>query len=275
MARNPYKQRTIGRTDIFVTPADWRDISASLKEEFPAMRFVHDPSFKNIDREDFERVLHRMRPGWTIPHWNAPREEVVAEPQPSWRVRYCEAIEADPDGGGAFTRGWTYAWIEPKRWKPIWGIDLFLGEPTLMNTPRRFYFMIRHGDFWLKGSHASHDAICAQTDDQIVYLRDSSWNGAYCPGEDAERKFLSRVRRIFDRFTTNALALVDYATGEVISRSKSGSMERVGLHALAWARAHPGHRIGDGRDDRNYFKPIDWEPAGQSQSTKEKAGESN
>ena len=36
------------------------------------------------------------------------------------------------------------------------------------------------------------------------------------------------------------------------------TMDRVGFHALEWARAHPGHRIGDDIGDRSYIKPIDW-----------------
>lgn len=258
MRRDVYRQRTVGRTNVYVTPADWRDISAALKSAFPAIRFVHAPSFKNIDWDEFKLALQRVRPGWTEPHWSAPREIVAIEPQPSWQVRYCDAIEPDPDNGVPLYEGNSYAWIEPKRWKPIWGIDLCFGTPTIMNRPRSLYLMIRHGRFSARKKRASYEPIFAQADADIAYLGDCNWNGAYCPGENAERRNLWRVRRIFDRFTTNALARVDYETGKVISRDERGGIERVGFHALEWVRAHPGHRIGDDTGDRSYIKPIDW-----------------
>lgn len=258
MRRDVYRQRTVGRTNVYATPADWRDISAALKSAFPAIRFVHEPSFKNIDRDEFERALQRVRPGWTEPRWGEPRETVAIEPQPSWQVRYCDTIEPDPDSGRPLYDGNSYTWIEPRHWKPIWGIDLSWRRPTIMNRPQSLYLMIRHGRSWMRKKGSSYEPICAQADTDIVYLGSCNWNGAYCPGEDAQRRNLWTVRRIFDRFTTNALARVDYETGKVISRDAKGGIERVGFHALEWARAHPGHRIGDDIGDRSYIKPIEW-----------------
>ena len=262
MPRRPHGARTIGRTWTYVTPADWRDISAALKEEFPAIRFVHNPSFANIDRDEAESALLRLRPDWKKDRWPWPAENsdhvVVADPQPAWRVDYCDAVEADPDNCSTYGRGWTSVWLEPLGWKPIWGIRSDSAEPDLTNAPA-LRFIVRR--CWFRGDNgSSYDPIFAGRESEIVHLDDASWNGSFLPGEIANRKFLSRARRIFDRFTTNALAWVDRKTHRVMHRVPKGSMERIGFHALEWARVHPGHQLGGENGNRDYLKPIDWEP---------------
>lgn len=252
--------RFIGHQYVYFTPDDWRDVSVALKTKFPAIRFSHCPSFANVDRAEAEQLLRTVRPRWFRPrsldeYYAIPEEDrsgsFVPDRQPNWPIRYTDVIEADPSDS------WTRAWIEPPGWSPVWRIGLSKAEPGLVNPPS-LNFHISHSLFINKKAHTrtlrnSHD------DREPIRMIEGAWHGSCLPWEDDVRRFLGQVRRIVAKHSTNDYAWVHYERHVVVGYGGLGAMDRIGFHALDWARAHPDHWIG-GNSDRNYMKPRDWEP---------------
>jgi len=249
--------RFIGHHFTYFTPADWQDVSVALKKKIPGIRFSSNPGFSSIDRKEAFSLVRRELPAWEphmypCPYDRAGITSITPEPQPLWRVDYRDVIEAAPDDR------WTMAWIEPSGWAPFWKISVHDGKPYIANRPS-LSFTVKHGSFINK--KASTDTPRdARFDGTWVRLIDGAWQGSYLPFEDDLRLLLGQFRRIVIKHSTNTFSWVHYATHAVEERSPPGTMERVGFHALEWARAHPDHWIG-GSSDRNYIKPADWESA--------------
>lgn len=264
MPRRPDGTRFIGHQYVFFTPDDWRDVSIALKKKFPAIRFSYSPNFANIDRADAERLLRTVRPRWFPPrsmdeYYAIPVEDrsasFVPERQPNWSVPYTDIIEADR------SEHWTRAWLEPPGWSPVWRIGLSDAKPTIDNPPS-LSFHIRHAHFINKKGHTRLPRD-SRDDQAPIRMTGGWWEGTYLPWEGDVRRFLGQVRRIVAKHSTNDYAWVHYERHVVVGYGGLGAMDRIGFHALDWARAHPDHWIG-GNSDRNYIKPKDWVPAAGS-----------
>lgn len=229
--------RFVKRQFLYLMPADWRVVAAALRAAMPQMRFVLYPQL--IDwKATTESGLSKQ--------WRAGFKPVVAVPESSWKIEYIEDLNGPDDGRELIV------WLEPENWKPQWekGRD---GYPYMPNHPN-FSFQVRpcRSYAWPWNNMAA-DPPPGLAPDQYLFLSEGSFYGVYYPGDSEMASFLRRVRRIFDKHTTNQCCSIEPETLRPKFVSTTGAEDRIGAAAALWAMAHPRHFLG-----RDMLKPIEW-----------------
>lgn len=236
-APRPGGARFVQRQFLHLMSDDLRTIGTALRRAIPQLRFVLLPEL--VDREATRAAgLYDQRKGRKRP--------VIATPPSSWIIRYADDLNC-PDDRFQFP-----AWLEPANWNPDWRQNKD-GQPYLANDPETlFYFTPCRIYAWgWNGMAAAAPPGCEA--DQYLFLAEGSFSGVYYPWEPEKERMLRRVRRIFDKHTTNKCCSIEPETLKPKHISTKGALERIGLRAAAWAMEHPRHFLG-----RDLTKPIEW-----------------
>ena len=239
--------RFIGKQLILLAPSDLREFSEALRREFPEICFYVFRDRGEVGRMDSYGPRTSPPDATAIGIQAAPEEAGVDQLTPT-RLVYFDTL-ADCDD-------WRSCWVKlnPPDWTPIWERNAD-GEWIATNSHDVPDFEFRFSKFLSKGRRGVfRTELHAESDGEEVVMDRGSWSGGFYPWEEDRQKFLKRVRRIFDRMTTNQYSVVDPTTLEVTHRSLKGDMIRIGEGALAWSRAHPRHFLF------RSMKPIDWNP---------------
>jgi hypothetical protein len=247
--------RFIGHQDLYMVTEDWREFFATLKQAFPAIRLVADSKWPDPRRAEAEALHQEFQRQGLAPviDWSTLRGSPPKTPpielgdRVSWKVWYADDTWQDSDD--AHIR----AWIEPPDWRPNWLMEPIYGTPYIGNSPD-VSILIQRGCF---GPKIPQDPWFTSSDpdkfERRISLDASSLYGGYYPHQQDKRRWLSQIRRMIVKQTTNVLTYVDLETLAVRFRAFKGSSDRAGRHAIDWVRAHPRHMFG------RWIKAIDWE----------------
>jgi hypothetical protein len=231
--------RFIHREFLYLTKEDLAEIDSALLAAFPRLRFVHRPDL--IDHEATKASAAyreaRQRTRW-------PDVPVISKPESEWKLTYYEGLHTVDE----FRVG---AWVEPENWLPVWEKNS-RGYPGIANPPALNF------DYRPSRIHSVRSKTLAGVPlpgcgpDEYQWMQEADFQGVYYPWESEQLSFLRRVRRTFDKHTTNKCVTVDFETLKPKYVSLKGAMDRIGRHAAAWAM-HPRRLLG-----RDQTKPIEW-----------------
>jgi hypothetical protein len=232
--------RFISRQYLYLMREDLRAIAASLVAAFPRLRFLRFPTL--IDWEATNASL-AYQEAWRAGRYEHP---VIATPESSWNIEYFETL------GGTDGKIGHDVWVEPPNWSPLWEKNR-CGLPGLVNQPP-LHFSFGPSTIYAQGwTKMAGDAPPGYEPNQYLELAEGEFQGVYYPWEPEQLSFLRRIRRIFDKHTTNHRCTVEPETLRPKFILIKGGWARIGPRAAAWAMAHPRHFLG-----RYFEKPIEW-----------------
>lgn len=253
MSQRPKGHHFIGCSAYVMVREDLVAFEHALRDAFPTIRFLNGNYDDAVDREETAKLrqayedrgidvgsVQQLNPDCVIPSMPKPRSE--------WKVPYID---------GFSSRRWhglLSAWVVDEGWEPRWTLMTSF-RPFVRNEPgRRFHVSSPHfssdqqsGPFYEPPERISED--------EMIVGSVASWHGGYYDDEPEQKKFLSAVRRIFFRLTTNQYVAVDLASGAITARSDKGGSFRFGWRALAWSASHRNNFL------YHRMKPFDWDPA--------------
>jgi hypothetical protein len=168
-----------------------------------------------------------------------------AVPDLSGFIRYVDDIECPDD------RYRYMVLLKPDDWAPEWGFttngDAILWGPELSLRLAPCFIARRPWETMAGPAPPG----CAP--DYYLLLIEGRLEGFYYPWEENKKRFLYRVRRIFDKYAANRFCRVDPERLKPRFVSLKGDMDRIGPYAAAWAMAHPRHFLG-----YDFTKPVEW-----------------
>lgn len=208
--------RFVSRQFLYLMPADLRELALILRAASPKLRMV----------------VSGFGPKVVIPELTGV-------------ITYVEDIDC-PDDRFRFA-----VWLEPENWKPEWRRDT--NNAPYLTGPELSLRLRPCSVYPSPWTNMAGEAPRGRAANEYLFLDEGRLEGVYYPRETEKEAFLRRVRRIFDKYTTNRCCTVEPETLKPKFISTKGAMDRIGAHAAAWSMAHPRHFLG-----RNLTKPIEW-----------------
>lgn len=212
-------------------------IGRALRAAIPQLRFVMIPELVDWKATKEAGLLNQGHSG------DGP---VIATPEDSWIISYTDDLNCIDD------RYDFPAWLEPENWRAQWKKNA-LGHPCLENAPDKLFRFAPCRIYAWPWNNMGGEPPRGYAPNQYLFLAEGSFSGVYYPWEPEKEALLRRVRRVFDKHTTNQCCTVEIETLKPEYVSTKGAEDRIGPAASAWAMAHPRHFLG-----RDMLKPIEW-----------------
>jgi hypothetical protein len=234
--KSPY--RTVHIYDVYLSPDDVADISATLIAAFPRMIFrVYD----------WNKHGERMYPGLARSALTEARR-VSRLPEALRPAKYHFASHLT-DYPEQFK---IHGLLPPEDWRPIWTRSSG-GSWVALNQPPFGFSLTRPSYYNVNTGWASYLPVWPGPEDTEIHLRSGWFQSGYRVSDPAHVRFARKCKRLFLKHTIRRFCHVDSRSGEIIRRSDGGHIH-VGFHALEWARQHPRNFVDSS------IKPYDWQP---------------
>lgn len=236
---------------LCMMPADVAAFSDALRAAFPAIRFVSRDYWKHfVDRKRFEADCREFERRWKL---NLPRDHVRRHMRdPTGEALHYWGSLADP----AETR--FLAWIEPRRWQPVWRPADQFGKRFIENTPRLWFDFYRSEFIVRPFGHRYETEPRPSHTRQNITLQGHAFEIRWNPSEPEAEAFAKKVYNILRKLTACEFKVFEPESRRAFDpgtwRMPTGCL--AGRHALAWSLKRRHNYFGCGW--RNLLKSAEY-----------------